>query len=233
VGGGLGDGEVSARGTTAWRGGGGAGGGLPLAGGGGGGLRLCGGGGGGLCVSGGGAFMVVAVGVTAATVGLPAGLGEGLDERGAGVTRAAGVSVAVWPCAGAAAVVGVPAGTGRGVETTEAAGGGGGHAQGHIFGGDDVEASWTTGVAGAPAGTGAGAAGVGAVAGTAIGAETGPGVLTGAPETAGRLAADPRDPRVPLMTPLKPAMKKPPTPVVLPSVAMLTSCSQGMGSGSG
>jgi len=168
------------------------------------------------------------------TVGLPAGLGDGLGERGAGVTGATGVRFAIWPCAEAA--VGVPAGTVRGLDTEASGGGGGGggHAHGHILG-DDEESGWATGVSGAPAGAAAGAAVVGVVvvAGTATGPEAGPGVTTGAPETAGRLAAEPRDPLVPLMTPLKPAMKKPPTPVVLPSVAMLTSCGHSIGFGSG
>ena len=210
---GLGDGGVSARGTTAWRGGGGGGGGGRLIGGGiGGGLHFAGGGGG-------GAFA--------------AGLGEGLGERGAGAT---GFSVAVWPCAVA---VGVPAGTGRGVlGTPESRGGGGEHAHGHIFGeeGAEEESGRTTGAAGAPAGTAPAGAAVGAfvvVTGAAVGPGVGAGMgrTTGPPETAGRVAAAPREPTVPLMTPLKPAMKKPPTPEALPSVAMMTSCACGVGSG--
>ena len=42
----------------------------------------------------------------------------------------------------------------------------------------------------------------------------------------GRFDAAPAEPDAPLMAPWKPCVKKPPLPVVLPSVAMLMSCAQ-------
>jgi hypothetical protein len=74
---------------------------------------------------------------------------------------------------------------------------------------------------GAPAGKEA--AGEGLAAGAGVGPGSGAGV-TICVGVGGRLAAAPSEPAVPLMTPWKPAGKKPPMPVVLPIVAMLISC---------
>ena len=67
---------------------------------------------------------------------------------------------------------------------------------------------------GTPAGTAAGALVVGAGVGT-------PTLGMG-----GRLATAPTEPCVPLMTPWKPAGKKPPLPTVLPIVAIWISCAR-------